>query len=321
MNLSQVPYDLAADDLVKVTLVSSGSLAAIAAPQLARHFDLSQTRATALLADGRGVVASRVARQRAKAALQLMATLGVHLKILNLEEAPAPELFDVSVRLAGPTAVSAVAKKLRDLGYVDGAGLSDFHGPRGLEICNLTGDRVEELARVIGTCPGVDVLSSDQTGARYDIFVGASMNRPGMAQILKHLADIGCHADTTLPALAAGLDRPMLANFNARFPDHGLICVNQKFQLYDLTLTGLGEVSIRDFTDFLTTRGHAPSIAFDALASQRRLRIDTALSRATACQFLSDYAMIGLQVRADFVHLPEKTIKMSLVKPGFMPIR
>jgi hypothetical protein len=50
------------------------------------------------------------------------------------------------------------------------------------------------------------------------------------------------------------------------------------------------------------------------------LAIDTALSRKSAEQFVADYTMIGLQVRADFVRTQEKVIKMSQVKPGFIKI-
>jgi hypothetical protein len=79
-------------------------------------------------------------------------------------------------------------------------------------------------------------------------------------------------------------------------------------------------VSIRDFVDFLTVRGHTPSVAFDGLMQDQGLAIDTALSRKSAEQFVADYTMIGLQVRADFVRTQEKVIKMSQVKPGFIKI-
>jgi hypothetical protein len=137
---------------------------------------------------------------------------------------------------------------------------------------------------------------------------------------IKHLTDMGCHASDPWPALAVGLDRQMLAHFETRFADHGLVCVNQAFQRYDVILTGLGDVSIRDFVDFLTVRGHTPSVAFDGLMQDQGLAIDTALSRKSAEQFVADYTMIGLQVRADFVRTQEKVIKMSQVKPGFVKI-
>ena len=101
---------------------------------------------------------------------------------------------------------------------------------------------------------------------------------------------------------------------------HGLVCVNQAFQRYNVILTGLGDVSIRDFVDFLTVRGHTPSVAFDGFMHDQGLTIEYALSRKAAEQFVADYAVIGLQVRAEFVRSQEKVIKISQVKPGFIKV-
>ncbi len=320
MNLPQVTDDLMPDDLVDVTLVCAGDVAALAALQLARHFGLPCAEAETILAVGRGLVASHVPLKRAKAAVSLMATLGVRLAIVEFGEGPGLEVFDLSMRLTDPGVASSVLQKLRALGFASGDVASKFHGPGGYELCNLTRDRADGLLREMRAFPGVELVCSPQTEARYDVFAGPRGNRRSMALILRHLADIGCHACDPWPALAVGLDRRMLAHLDARFPDHGLICVNHKFQRYDLTLTGLGSVSVQDFADFLTTRGHAPYIALEVVTGRRGLRLESGLTRATALQFLSDYALIGLQVRADFVHSTEKTVKMSPVKSGFMPI-
>jgi hypothetical protein len=137
---------------------------------------------------------------------------------------------------------------------------------------------------------------------------------------MTYLTAMGCRAPQPWPAVAVGLDRHMLAHFESRFANHGLVCVNQAFQRYDLVLTGIGDVSIRDFIDFLTVRGHTPSVAFDAVMNDKGLKIEHALSRKAAERFVADYTMIGLQVRAEFVHRQEKVIKMMQVKPGFIKV-
>ena len=308
------------NDYVDVVLLSSGPFAAMAGPQLARHFDLPLALAEAALSKGSGPVATQLPRKTAMAALGLMATLGVRLAVVPVGEDVAPDLFDLSLRLTDLRAATCVEQKLRDLGLWTSGDRPDFYGPAGLQITDLCHEAVKGIRLSLAHTSGVDVAASAQIDALYDLFLARGQKRSDLTAEIKHLTDMGCHASDPWPALAVGLDRQMLAHFETRFADHGLVCVNQAFQRYDVILTGLGDVSIRDFVDFLTVRGHTPSVAFDGLMQDQGLAIDTALSRKSAEQFVADYTMIGLQVRADFVRTQEKVIKMSQVKPGFIKI-
>ena len=315
LSLSQTSHDHS-----DVVLLSAGPVSALASPQLARHFDLPLPFAEAILSKGRGPVATQVPRDRAKAAIGLMATLGVRLAAVPIGEDSALNLSDLSLHLTDLRAAGFVEQKLRELGLWISSDKPDFYGPGGLQIPDLSHEMAQGAVLAFEGTFGTDVTSSAQTDALYDLFLASGQKRSDLTPQIKHLENMGCYAADPWPALAVGLDRQMLAHFETRFPNHGLVCVNQAFQRYDLILTGLGDVSIRDFVDFLTVRGHTPSVAFDGLMHDQGLKLEFSLSRKAAEQFVSDYAVIGLQVRAEFVRCPEKVVKISQVKPGFIKV-
>jgi hypothetical protein len=305
---------------VDVVLLSPGPLCGTATSQLARHFNLPHAMAAAVLCKGSGPVATQMPHGCAKAAIGMMATLGVRLAMVPVGEEAAPDLFDLCLHLTDLRAAACAEQTLRDLGVWESPDRPDFYGPVGLQITDLCQGLTEATILALGRIAGVEVISCAQSEALYDLFLAPDQTSCALKPQIKHLADMGCHAADPWPALAVGLDRPMLAHFETRFPDHGLICVNQAFQRYDVVLTGLGDVSIRDFVDFLTVRGHTPSVAFNDLMYTQGLTIESSLSRKAAEQFVADYTMIGLHVQANFVRAQEKVIKMSQVKPGFIKI-
>lgn len=305
---------------VDVVLMSSGPLSGAASLQLARHFNLPHALAEALLCKGSGHVATQMPRDGAKAAIGIMTTLGVRLAMVPIGEQAAPALFDICLHLTDLRAAACVEQTLRDLGVWDSSDRPDFFGSGGLQITDLCQGLTQSAILALGRIAGVDVETCAQSIALYDLFLAPDQKSFGLKPQIKHLSDMGCHATHPWPALAVGLDRQMLAHFETRFPDHGLICVNQAFQRYDLVLTGLGDVSIREFVDFLSVRGHAPCVAFNDLKYAQGLTIETSLSRKSAEQFVADYTMIGLQVRANVARTEEKVVKMPQVKPGFMKI-
>lgn len=305
---------------VDVVLLSPGPLCGTASSQLARHFNLPHAMAAAVLSKGSGPVATQMPHGCAKAAIGIMATLGVRLAMVPVGAQAAPDLFDLCVHLTDLRAAACVEQKLRDLGIWTAVERPDFFGPGGLQMTGLCEGLTQAAVLALGRTSGVDLAFCAQSDALYDFFLGADQRRSDLAPQIKHLADMGCHTVDPWPAVAVGLDRKMIAHFETRFADHGLVCVNQAFQRYDVILTGLGDVSIRDFVDFLTVRGHTPSIAFNGLSCEQGLTIESALSRKAAEQFVADYTMIGLHVQAHFVRAQEKVIKMSPVKPGFIKI-
>jgi len=290
-------------DHVDIVLLSSGPLSALASAQLARLYDMPLAMAQGLLSKGRGLVAGQMPREKAKVATALMATFGVRLAMVPVGHDALPELFDLCLHLTELPAAALVEAMLRDLGLWVLPEPPDFLGLGGLQLQDLTYDVAQASVLALDRIAGVEVMSCGQNHALYDLFLAPDQKRADLMSQIKYLADMGCYAAHPWPAMAVGLDRQMLTHFKTRFTNHGLVCVNQAFQRYNLILTGLGEVSIRDFVDFLTVRGHAPSVAFDGLRHDKGLTIEKALSRKSAEQFLADYTMIGLKVRADFVRL------------------
>ena len=305
-------------EAVQVMLVAAGPVPGVAAGHLAARFALPPDRAEMIVARGRGLVAVGIRRDVAKRSVALLAMLGLQLAIHPLGTAEQDELVDISLRVAGSEAGSNALNQLHALGLaVTG---EDFTGPSGLLISDLPRQRADLILSHLQNISGLEVASCAQSQSRHDLFAGPGGLRAEHSVILRHLADAGYAAAFPWPVLAQGLDLAMLRRLDARFPGHGLLAVNQKFQRYDLTLIGLGDVSARDFADFLTTRGHTPSATFQALRAGQGLRMESGLTRATAAQFLADYAMIGLQVRADLARPLGKPVKMPWVKPGFTQI-
>ncbi len=292
----------------------------MASPQLARYFDLPLAMAEALLAKGSGPIATQMPHSRARAAVGILASFGVRLAIVPIGDTALPDLYDLCLHLTDRRAAPFVDQKLRDLGLWVCADRPDFYGPGGVQITNLDKALAEQAVSALECAAGVDVMACAQNDALYDLFLASGQTRSELAPQMAYLTAMGCRAPHPWPAVAVGLDRPMLAHFESRFANHGLVCVNQAFQRYDLIMTGLGDVSIRDFVDFLTVRGHTPSVAFDEVTHAQGLTIEYALNRKAAEQFVADYTMIGLQVRAEFVLRQEKVIKMSQVKPGFIKV-
>lgn len=290
-----------AEDAVQVALLSSGTHAGLARGLLRQHFGLNSAEAEALLIRGRGVIAKAVSRAEARAALPVLAALGLQVAILPLDAEPAVERFDLSVRLKDQEAIFAARQALRRLGWGMDAASVDFRGPAGLEITGLARAKAEDYAAAMRAVPGVGVTLSAQSTAMYDLFGPTRGLGADMARVLKHISVLSCSALDHCPPIAVDLDRRMMAYLLARFPSAGLIGVNQAFQRYHLTLTGLGNISKKDLTDFLATRGYAAAEAAKALSSRSGLRLETGLTRAAAKQFIADYAMIGMTVRADLV--------------------
>ena len=250
----------------------------------------------------------------------MSATLGHRFTAVPFGHTTEPEKFDLCLHLTDLRAAAGVEEKLRALGLWASSDRPDFYGPGGLQISDVSQGLAQTTALALEYTSGVELILSAHSDALYDVFAMSDHKPFALKPMIKHLSDMGCHAADPWPALAVGLNRKMLVNFETHFPDHGLVCVNQAFQRYDLVLTGLGDISIRDFTDFLCMRGHSPFVAFDGLKQGRGFSIEFALSRKAAEQFMADYTLMGLHLRADFVHAQEKVIKTLQVKPGFSKI-
>lgn len=290
-----------AEDAVQVAVLAPCDRASLAAGTLALHLGIARTAAEALLSAGGGLFVARSRVASFKAAMPILAALGVQVALRPAYAAAEPELCDLSLRLGGPLA-NAVAVMER-LGLSRATQEADFSGPAGWLIESLPRPRAEEMALALRALPGAQVTLAAQSGARYDLFARGGRVGPEQNALRHHLAVLGCATQGPCRALATGLDRRTLQHLLARFGHLGLTGVHQAFQRYDLVLTGQGRLTQNELRDFLATRGADWSAARVALETGQGLRIEGGLSRAAARQFLSDYATIGLPTRADLTGL------------------
>jgi hypothetical protein len=290
-----------AEETVQVALMSSGPHANLAIDHLCRHFGLKTSEAEALLARGCGVISPDVPRATAGAAIPVLSALGLQVALLPKTAEPIVERFDLSLRLKDADALHLVRPALKRLGWTGDVSSAEFRGPAGLEIVGLPRAKAEEYSGALRSLSGVNVTLCPQSNAAYDVFAPTNGLGRDMAQILTHISVLACSAMDNCPPIAINLDRRMLNRLLARFPKAGLIGVNQAFQRYHLTLTGPGRISSRDLVDFLATRGCSAAATTEAVAARRGLRLESMLTRAAARQFVADYAMIGMTVRADLV--------------------
>lgn len=288
-----------AEETVQVALISPGTHANLASGHLASHFGMEPAEAGALLHRGFGVIAAEVPRATAAAALPVLTALGLHVELLPKNVEPAVALFDLSIRLQQVDAVHLVSTTLARLGWTGAVTPEDFCGPAGFEIDGLPRAKAEHYLARLRALSGVSATLSAQSNAIYDVFAPSTGLGQDMAQILRHFSVLACSAQDLCPQIAVGLDRRMLKCLLARFPNAGMIGVNQAFQRYHLTLTASGGISIQELADFLATRGCSVAKMNEAVASRRGLRLESGLTRTAAKQFVADYATIGVTVRAD----------------------
>ena len=293
MNLPQL-----ADDAVQLTLLAPCRHANLVAGPLAQHFGLSLAAAEALLTFGRGVIAPRIRAQDARLAMDLLKALGVHVAIGPVGALPEAEKFDLSLR-AAEHAVGELTSALAGFG-IDA---TNFGGPEGHVLTGLAQSKAEEMAASLRTIPDVQTISSAQSSAQFDLFAPVTSKCPDLSFVRRHLVHLGCGDTGPSAALATGLDRRMLSHILNRFPGLGLFGVNQAFQRFDLTLTGPGLLTPREFQDFLATRAQCGGWQRLETAAGRGIRIETGLPRAAALQFLADYATIGIPARADLIRV------------------
>ncbi len=285
-----------AEETVQVALISSGTH-----PNLARHFGMKPAEADALLNHGFGVISAEMPRASAAAAVPVLTALGLQVALLPKNVEPAVALFDLSIRLKHADAIHLVRSTLARLGWTGNVALEDFRGPAGFEIDGLPRAKADDYLAALRVLRGVSATLSAQSSAIYDVFAPSTGLGTDMAQILRHLSVMACSAKDHCPQIAVSLDRHMLKCLLARFPNAGLIGVNQAFQRYHLTLTASGRISIQELADFLATRGCSVAEMNEAVASRRGFRLESGLTRTAAKQFVADYAMIGMTVRADLV--------------------
>lgn len=292
-----------AEDTVQVAFFAPCESASLAAGTLAQHLGVTKAAAERLLSGGGGLEVARSRAASVRAALPVLAALGVQMALRPVHAVGEPELCDLSLRLSGP--LTRAAAVLERLGLTRALRESECHGPSGWVIESLPRPLAEEVAAGLRAIPGAQVTLAAQIGARYDLFAAGGRMGPGLNALCQHLALLGCVIRGPSKALATGLDRRTLNHVMTHFAHLNLVGVNQAFQRYQLYLTGYGRLTQNELRDFLTTRGANWADARDAIESGKGWRVEGGLSRAAARQFLMDYATIGLPARADLMGLQE----------------
>lgn len=283
---------------VEVVLLSAGQYPGLAARTLARQFGVTLEKSEALLAKGHGTIAAFASDREARAAQPLLMALGLQIAIGSPDTGIEAALYDLYARPVTPEAAADLKVALEGMGEPIGRAMP---GPSGLVIRGLNQARLDDLRRPLDEIDGLEVTVSARREAHYDLFRRQDGSGRISAALLRHLSMIGCRADRATAALAVDLDQRCLAHVLARFPDCGLVGVNQAFQRYDLSLTGTGRLTRHEMRDFLVTRGvYGPDLV-DALAAGEPLRIERGLARRATRQFLADYATIGIPARAELI--------------------
>lgn len=284
-----------ADDDVQISLLAMNGHAGLAADLLVNRFGLTEDYAQSVLDQGYGLLIARMGRARAKAALPLLSTLGLHVAIQPCEALPPDEYCDLSVRIAEAKHARKAIATIERLAGITDITVQDFGGPSGLVIPRLPLTRADWLAHSLKRLPGVSASVSEVETARFDLFAEAELTEAESLAVRRHLRLMDCAVGGFSDALGCGLDRRALNRMLERFPGLGLFGVNQAFQRHELLVIGRGSLSQQELVDFLMTRPIAQQVPAHQLMRALPLKVEANLTRTAAGQFLSDYSSIGMQ--------------------------
>ncbi len=296
MNVPQL-----AEGTVQVTLLAVSGPAALAAQTLSQHFGLSVKRAESVLNQGHGLIATHMANAAARAVLPLLSALGLQVSILPTGAEPEAERHDLSIRLTNSFHAARLIRTLHRIVEPGHMTAHWFDGPSGMVLEGLSAAKIEWVAAALRPISGVQLATSKQRVALYDLFCTIETDTTDLIQLRRHLSLLGCPTKGFGDTLASGLDRRSLDHVMARFGQSGVFGINQDFARFDLLVSGKGSLSEQEFADFLITRtGCAPSMV-RKITPATPMRIESCLTRTAAQQFLGDYAAIGIPAFARLI--------------------
>ena len=290
-----------AEDTVQVTLLAVSGPSALAAQTLSQHFGLSIKRAESVLSQGHGMIASSIANAAARAAVPLLAALGLQVAILPAGVEPEVERHDLSIRLTNGFQAARLIRTLHGLVGPGNLTAHWFDGPSGMVLEGLTMAKVDWITAALRPISGVQVAVSMQRVALYDLFCTIETDTTDLIQLRRHLSLLGCPTKGFGDTLASGLDRRSLDHVMARFGQSGVFGINQDFARFDLLVSGKGSLSDQEFADFLITRTGCTPNMVRRITPAAPMRIESCLTRTAARQFLGDYAAIGIPAVAQLI--------------------
>ena len=294
---------------VQLSLLATTGHPGLAAELLTERFGLSLDYAESVLDRGYGLLVARLAKAQARAALPLLAILGLRVAIQPCESLPPDEFGDVSIRFVEPKNATKLILALARLLGLTGLTAGSFCGPEGHVLAGLSPAKAEWLGHALRKISGVSVVLSEHQSARFDIFSGAELTEQECMAIRRHLRLLDCSIGGFSGAIGSGMDRRAVERVLARFPDLGLFGVNQAFQRHELLIIGKGTLTQQEFIDFLVTRPVAGKVPARQLLNALPLRVEAFLTRSAAKQFLADYSAIGMQAITRLVRRSDANVE------------
>lgn len=281
-------------DDVQLSLMATTGPAGLAVELLTERFGLSTDYVESVLDQGYGLLIARLGRAEARAAMPLLATLGLRVAIQPCEALPPDEFCDVSIRISDARPAAKLIVTLERLLGLTGLTAASFCGTEGLVIGGLSPAKAEWLCHALRRQSAVVTAVTEVQSARFDLFAEAELTEEECSAVRRHLRLLGASLGGFGDAIGCGLDRRLLERMLRKFPDLGLFGANQAFQRHELLIIGKGTLTQQEFVDFLMTRPIAGAIPARQLLRSLPLKVESFLTRPAARQFLADYTAIGM---------------------------
>ena len=281
-------------DDVQLSLMATTGPAGLAVELLTERFGLSTDYVESVLDQGYGLLIARLGRAEARAAMPLLATLGLRVAIQPCEALPPDEFCDVSIRISDARPAAKLIVTLERLLGLTGLTAASFCGTEGLVIGGLSPAKAEWLCHALRRQSAVVTAVTEVQSARFDLFAEAELTEEECSAVRRHLRLLGASLGGFGDAIGCGLDRRLLERMLRKFPDLGLFGANQAFQRHELLIIGKGTLTQQEFVDFLMTRPIAGAIPARQLLRSLPLQVESFLTRPAARQFLADYTAIGM---------------------------
>jgi hypothetical protein len=298
----------------RLSLIADCEMVELIPPTLARHLGISREEAARRLLQIPSVLADHIPADLAHRLAALLSTFGaqVRLEAVGNGRTPKPSSaarVDLSIQPLEAARLTNAAKALSLLLPTTFLPQQDrcpkqieaaLAGPGGLILKGLTPVDLTRTRCQLRRVEGLLAAKSNPFTALYDLLpdarkmLGFKLDLP--VAFLADLKRLGLGPCKLTGAVAARLGDRTRRMLLARYPNLGLLALNQDFQRFDLFLTGARNVSPRELADFLISRSDLPRDTVERMP--RHLKIETGLTRANALAFQSDYAALGLETCA-----------------------
>ena len=302
-----MPTDARSNDLLRILMVAPCPSMMLAAPTLAQHLQIPTQEAEERLSSVPSVLCERIAVPEAKRLANLLAAMGVQVRLeaACLPETPATSMVDVSLQPIEGDRLAELAQSVAD--WLPPVGVTacdrsaksiatELAGPGGLILSSVSLADADLLRRVMRRIAGLRIAASDPREALYDLLPDHRAPfavPPAVTDVLRRMGLSPCKLTG---AVASKLDRSTRDLLMARFSKAPLVAMNRDFQRFDLFLTGVQNVSPRELADFLVARSDLPRSMLERMPHP--LRIECGLTRENALAFQSDYAALGFETCA-----------------------